>query len=298
MGKIAFVFSGQGDQYSGMGKNLCKQSSAAASVMECCDRMRPGTMEQCFEGTEAELAQTVNTQPCLFALESAIAAAMQEQGIRPDVVAGFSLGEVAAAANAALFDLETGFQLVCRRGELMQQEAEKQKTAMAAVVRLSTNTVQELCSRYSQMYPVNFNAPGQIAVSGAAEQMPLFAADVKAAGGRAVPLKVRGGFHSPFMAHAAVSFKKTLEECSMACPQIPLYSNLTAKPYTEDSVQLLSQQICNPVQWESLVRNMIATGVDTIWEIGPGKTLTNLIRKIAPEVTVRPALEYLEETLC
>lgn len=299
MGKVAFVFSGQGDQHSGMGQQLCEKEPIAASILERCDQARPGTSAQCFEGTEAELAETVNTQPCLFAVEAAIAAVLQAKGVQPDVAAGFSLGEIVAATYTGMFDLETGFHLVCRRGQLMQQAAEQHKTAMQAIVKLSAETVQSLCSQYTQVYPVNFNCPGQISVSGAAEQMPAFAAAVKAAGGRAIPLKVKGGFHSPFMAQAAASFEEELKQQNILAPAIPLYSNLTAEPYNSgNEVQLLSQQICHPVQWERLIRNMIASGVDTFFEIGPGKTLTNLIRKIDPQVTAHSALEYWEENLC
>lgn len=298
MGKVAFVFSGQGDQYPGMGKDLSLAFPVAASILARCEQIRPGTMAQCFEGTDAVLAQTSNTQPCLFAVESAIAAVMHSQGVHPDAVAGFSLGEVVAATEAGMFDLDTGFRLVCCRGQLMQQEAEKQDAAMMAVVRLSGEKVQALCERYSQVYPVNFNCPGQIAVSGSKEQMTLFATDVKAAGGRVIPLKVKGGFHSPFMEQAAVGFEKELQQHTLSAPKIPLYSNLTALPYDEHATQLLSQQICHPVQWETLIRHMIEAGVDTFWEIGPGRTLTNLIRKIDAGVIVRPALEYLEENKC
>ncbi len=298
MGKIAFVFSGQGDQYPGMGKQICETFPAAASVFQRCERIRPGTIAQCFTGTDEELAQTANTQPCLFAMESALATALLSKGVRPHAVAGFSLGELAAAAQAGIFDLETGFRLVCRRGQLMQQDAEKQETAMLAVVKLSAEQVKSLCEPYPQVYPVNFNCPGQIAVSGLAEQMASFAADVKAAGGRAIPLKVRGGFHSPFMAEAAAGFEEELKRTCLCAPSIPLYSNLTARPYDCNTVHLLSQQICNPVQWELLIHNMTDAGIDTFIEIGPGKTLTNLIRKIAPGVRACPAPDYLEEFLC
>lgn len=298
MGKVAFVFSGQGDQHPGMGKELFHTFPAAASVLERCDRIRPGTMAQCFEGDDTVLAQTSNTQPCLFAVESAMAAVMHSKGICPDAVAGFSLGEIVAATEAGMFDLDTGFRLVCRRGQLMQQDAEKQEAAMMAVVRLSAEEVQALCSHYSLVYPVNFNCPGQISVSGQKEQLLLFAAEVKAAGGRAILLKVKGGFHSPFMEQAAAGFEKELQQHTLSVPNIPLYSNLTAMPYDCHALQLLSQQICHPVQWEPLIRHMIAAGVDTFWEIGPGKTLTNLIRKIDCGVTVRSALEYLEESKC
>lgn len=284
MDKIAFVFSGQGDQFPGMGKDLYEKYPAAAEVFNMCDGIRPGTSAQCFEATEEELKQTRNTQPCLYAMELAAAAALRSEGIVPAAAAGFSLGEVAAAAAAGLFDRETGFRLVCRRAELMQRESEKFDTSMAAVVRLSPEKVEELCGRYTQIYPVNYNCPGQVTVSGLSEQMPDFFADVKAAGGRALPLKVKGAFHSPFMAKAGEDFAKELAAVSFGVPAIPLYSNMTAQVYSDDPARLLSEQISSPVRWEKLIGNMIAAGVDTFVEIGPGKTLTNMIRKIDDRV--------------
>ena len=295
MGKIAFVFSGQGDQYPGMGKELAETYPAASIVFGMCDRLRPGTSAQCFEGTEEELKETKNTQPCLYAFELAAVAVLREKGYRPMAVAGFSLGEIAAAAAADIFDYETGFQLVCKRGELMQHEAEKFDTAMAAVVKLSPKQVQEICEKYPDVYAVNFNAPGQVSVSGLASQMKAFSAEVKKAGGRAIPLKVKGAFHSPFMDGAAHAFAAELAKVDMKDMAIKLYSNLTSEPYTEDAVSLLSKQICNPVQWEKLVRNMIKDGIDTFIEIGPGKTLTNMIHKISPEVTACSVMDYLTE---
>ena len=183
MGKIAFVFSGQGDQHPGMGREWCERYPAAAAVFSMCDRVRPGTSAQCFEGTEEELKDTKNTQPCLFAVELAAASVLLEKGIVPDAAAGFSLGEVAAAAVSGILDRETAFRLVCRRGELMQREAEKFYTAMAAVVKLGPEQVQDICARHTGVYPVNFNCPGQITVSGLASQMADFSADVKTADG-------------------------------------------------------------------------------------------------------------------
>ena len=293
MGKVAFVFSGQGDQHPGMGKELVEACPVAAAVYEMCDRLRPGTSAQCFSGTAEELMETKNTQPCLFAMELAAAAVLQEKGVKPDAVAGFSLGEVAAATVAGVFDQETGFRLVCRRGQLMQAAADRFDTAMAAVVKLTAAQVQELCSRFSGIYPVNFNCPGNITVSGLASQMPDFSAAVKAAGGRALPLKVKGAFHSPFMQEAANAFQKELDRAVLRKPEIPLYSNLTARPYGDGAVKLLSGQICSPVQWEKLIRNMIADGIDTFIEIGPGRTLTNMIKKTVPEVNTRTVMEEL-----
>lgn len=291
MGKIAFVFSGQGDQYPGMGKELSEQYPSARAVFDMCDKLRPGTSAQCFEGSEQELMETKNTQPALFATELAYARVLCESGIVPDAVAGFSLGEVTACTFAGVYDDETGFRLVCKRGELMQQEAEKHDTSMAAVVKLPKEKVCELCTAHPEVYPVNFNCPGQVSVSGLSSSMPDFFADVKAAGGRAIPLKVKGAFHSPFMNEAAEAFLAELSQTQPQSSRITLFSNLTAQPYTEDVKGLLSRQICSPVRWEEIVRNMIALGVDTFVEIGPGKTLTNMIRKIDGGVRAYSASE-------
>ena len=298
MGGISFVFSGQGDQYPGMGKELCDLYPEAEKVFRLCDAIRPGTSEQCFSGTAEELKETANTQPCLFAMELAAAQVLLEKGICPDAVAGFSLGEVAAATVAGCFDLETGFRLVCKRGELMQAEAEKHDTAMAAVVKLSAEEVSSLCEKYEGLYPVNFNCPGQTTVSGLSSQMAAFSAEVKAAGGRALPLKVKGAFHSPFMAEAAKAFASELENAERRENTIPLYSNVTAEPYAGDPAPILAKQIESPVQWEKLVRNLITSGIDTFIEIGPGKTLTNMIRKIDTNVNAVSVFDYLEEHSC
>ena len=293
MGKIAFVFAGQGDQYPGMGKILAEQYVCAANGFEMCDRLRPGTLKQCFAGTEEELKETKNTQPCLYAMELAAVKVLEGAGIRPDVVAGFSLGEVVACTAAGVVDEETGFELVCKRGELMQQAAEQFDTSMAAVVKLPQDKVEELCRKFEHVYPVNFNCPGQITVAGLSAEMQAFSAEVKAAGGRAIPLKVKGGFHSPFMREATDAFAIELAKVTLQNPEMTLYSNVTAFPYgtpvqndvsmqsnDRNTAKLLSQQICSPVRWENIIRNMIADGVDTFIEIGPGKTLTNMMGKI------------------
>lgn len=295
MGKIAFVFSGQGDQFPGMGKELADKYPSAKSVFDMCDGIRPGTSEQCFNGTEEELKETKNTQPCLFAMELAAANVLFDKGVRPEALAGFSLGEVTAATAAGIFDNETGFRLVCKRGELMQTEAEKFDTSMAAVVKLTPEQIQDVCAKYSDVYPVNFNCPGQITVSGLASQMKDFSADVKAAGGRALPLKLKGAFHSPFMNAASEAFKVELENAKINKGNITLYSDLTSMPYTDDVAELLSKQICSPVLWEKIVRNMIADGFDTFIEIGPGRTLTNMIKKISADVKAQTVEEYLSE---
>lgn len=287
MGKIAFVFSGQGAQAPGMGKELYDNSAAAKAVFDLCDGIRPDTSEQCFNGTKEELTITSNTQPDMFAVEVAAAKALVEQGVQPDMLAGFSLGEISALAFSGAVSLEDGFRLVCRRGELMQQASESVDSAMVAVVKLPPEKVEELAGQFDQVYPVNYNSPAQTVCAGLSASMDGFKAAVKDAGGRALPLKVSGGFHSPFMASAAKGLVDVLAPMRFGAPSCPLYSNVTAQPYEDGQFKdLLSRQVENPVRWQTIVENMIAAGADTFIEVGPGKTLSGLIGKINSEVKV------------
>jgi len=285
MGKIAFVFAGQGAQAPGMGKAFYETSEAAADVFRAADEVRPGTSVQCFEGTEEELQETKNTQPCLYTVEMAIAAAVAEKGIKADMTAGFSLGELSALTYAGVMDLETGLNAVRNRAELMQQAALDHDTSMAAVIKLTNEKIEELCAGFEHVYPVNFNCPGQTSVSGDAQEMLAFAEKVKEAGGRAKVLKVNGAFHSPYMSKAAEGFREVLSALpAFHEPSVTVYSNYTGLPYTADVIQTLTSQIDNPVKWEMIVRHMIAEGADTFVELGPGKTLTGLIKRIDPDV--------------
>lgn len=285
MGKIAFVFSGQGAQAPGMGKELYECSDAAKAVFELCDSIRPGTSEQCFNGTKEELTVTANTQPDMFAVEVAAARALVEAGIQPDALAGFSLGEISALAFSGAVSLEDGFKLVCRRGELMQEASNAADSAMVAVVKLPPEKVEELAGQFDQVYPVNYNSPAQTVCAGLSSSMDGFKAAVKAAGGRALPLKVSGAFHSPFMSSAAKGLAEVLAPMEFGTPSCPLYSNVTAQPYEDGQFKdLLPRQVENPVRWQTIVENMIAAGVDTFIEVGPGKTLAGLIGKINSDV--------------
>lgn len=297
MAKVAFVFSGQGDQYPGMGADLAQTSEAAENIFAVCDGIRPGTSAMCFGGSAEDLRVTSNTQPCLYAMELAAAEALAERGLQADCVAGFSLGEVVAAAFAGYYSVQAGFRLVMRRGELMQACADRVRTSMVAVLKLSSEKVEELAGHFGQVYPVNYNCPGQISVAGQADQMRKFMAEVRENGGRAVPLKVAGAFHSPFMEGAREPFASAIDEELEKSPigAIPLYSDVTAQPYGENFTELLSSQLCNPVRWEQLVRNMMESGIDTFVEIGPGRTLTNMIHRISADVKAVSYREMLEE---
>ena len=284
MGKVAFLFPGQGAQFAGMGEAIQKISGPAADVFAAADSLRPDTSRQCFSGTEEELRQTRNTQPCIFAVELATAAALEERGIRADVTAGFSLGEIAALTYAGAVDFAAGFRLVRRRGELMQQASEENPSSMVAVLKLPNETVEALCAEFDAVYPTNYNCPGQVSVSGKADEMDAFAKRVKEAKGRAIPIKTAGGFHSPFMAGAAEQFAADLAQCEFSEPRIPLYSNCTGLPYDGDMRDLLRRQIISPVRWEAIIRHMIENGVDTFIEVGPGNVLCGFIQRISDTV--------------
>lgn len=287
MGKVAFVFSGQGAQYGGMGKSLYEASAAAKAVFETAEQIRPGTMQQCFEGALEEISITKNTQPCLFCVDLAAAEALREAGIEPDVVAGFSLGEVAAVTFAGIFTQAEGFSLVTKRGEAMQAAAEKVDSAMAAVLKLANEKVEELCRMHPGVFPVNYNCPGQLVVAGLKSSLGDFLSDVAANGGRAVPLNVSGGFHSPFMESASIRLAQVLSGMDVKAPQMPVYANYTAEPYGEnDAKLLLEKQVSNPVRWQQTVERMIEAGVDTFVEVGAGKTLCGLIKKTNRAVKV------------
>jgi len=284
MGNIAFVFSGQGAQYTGMGRELYEKSPAARAIFDSAERIRPGTIEQCFSGSAGDLARTENTQPCVYCVDLAAAAALKEAGVVADKLAGFSLGELAALAFSGAVTYEDGFRLVCERAKLMQEASECADAGMVAVLKLSDEDVTALCSGYENVFPVNFNCDGQVVVAGLKDELESFTLRVRDSGGRAMPLKVGGGFHSPFMAGAAKGFFETLGRFGIGRPEIPLYSNVTAKPYEGDVRDLLVKQICSPVLWRAVIENMILAGADTFIEVGPGKTLCGLVSRISDKV--------------
>ena len=299
MGKIAFVFAGQGAQSVGMGKDVYVAIPAAREVFAKADAVRPETSNQCFEADAAELMQTKNTQPCVYTVDLAMAAALEAEGIHADMAAGYSLGELAALTYAGAMTVEEGTRVVAERGRLMQIASEAHETGMAAVLKLPDEKVEEICSKYPDLYPVNYNSDGQVSVAGDKEQILHMAEDVKAEKGLAKVLDVSGAFHSPYMNQAAEDFATFLADAEIGEVGIPVYSNRTALPYEGDYKQLLVEQIINPVYWKKLVRNMIDEGVDTFIELGPGKALTSMITRISKDVKMYRVsdMETLQKTV-
>lgn len=280
MGKIAFVFSGQGAQKPGMAREFYDTIPSVKTLFDAAEEYRPGTLDQCFSGTEEELKQTENTQPCLYLADLAAAIAAQDAKITADGVAGFSLGEIPALAFAGAFSYIDGFKIAAKRGEIMSRAARETNASMTAVVKLENEAVERICRKFQRVYPVNYNSPGQLVVSGADNELEQFKIEVKAAGGRCLPVAAGGGFHSPFMDGAAKEFGEYLEGLNIVVPSLPIWSNQSGKGYSTYPKPLMTAQINSPVRWESIIRDMLQQGYDTFIETGVGMTLMKINKRI------------------
>lgn len=302
MSKIAFLFAGQGAQYVGMGRDLYESVPAAKEVFDLGESRRPGTLATCFEGPGEALTQTENTQPALFLVDLACACALSAAGVMPDAVAGFSLGEIPALAFTGVLSDADAFDTVVLRGNTMQTCGERHPGGMAAVMKLPPEEVERIAATFNCIYPVNYNCPGQIACAGAAGEIDAFCDAVKAAGGRAVKLAVSGAFHTPFMADATDALRRHLSGLALSAPKIPLYSDYTADLYPGDSEKIaetIAEQASRSVRWETIIRRMADTGIDTFIEVGAGATLSKLVSRTLTDVQILHVenAETLRETL-
>jgi len=286
---IAFVFPGQGAQYVGMGQSIAARYPAAADLFA-----RAGAvlgfdlLALCAAGPEERLRATENTQPAVLVTGLACAAALAAHGVRPDAVAGLSLGEYAALVSAGVMGFEDAVQLVRQRGLFMQEATAGREVAMAAVIGLEAEKVERLCAEQRHLgvvEPANYNGAGQIVVGGDAAAVRGAVAAAKTAGARrAVLLAVSAPFHTSLMVPAAERLAAVLERVALADAALPVISNVTAEPVrpAEEIRRLLVRQVAAPVRWEESVRHMTAMGVSVFIEVGPGTSLSGLIKKIVP----------------
>lgn len=304
--KIAFVYSGQGAQYAGMGKELYEQYSSVREVFEQASEVLQLDMQAlCFEENNL-LNQTMYTQPAILTVSMAIDALLKEKGLQPDVVAGLSLGEYSAFVKAGVLSFPDALRLVKKRGQYMTEAVPLGEGAMAAVMGLDRAVIEQICQEVSAEHgvvsPANYNMPGQIAIAGLKEPVAAASERLSEAGAkRVVPLIVSGPFHTSLLEPAAKQLKEEIKTVAVADPAIAIVSNTTAQPFEDaESIQhLMVKQVMSPVYWEDSVQKMIEMGVDTFIEIGPGKTLSSFIKKIDKTVQIMNVenTKSLEKTL-
>jgi len=284
---IAYVFPGQGAQFTGMGKDLFDSSDDAKKYFERANEVLGFSLsDTMFTGTEDELKQTRVTQPAIF-LHSVIKAFSLGNDFRPSMVAGHSLGEFSALVAVKCLSFEDGLKLVYQRALAMQDACEAQPSTMAAILGLADEKVEEICKQVDGIVvPANYNCPGQLVISGSVDAVNKACELMKAAGAkRALVLNVGGAFHSPLMEPARVNLEKAINAVTFAKPSCPIYQNVDARPHTdpEEIKQNLVAQLTAPVRWTQTIQNMAADGAAQFVECGPGNVLQGLVKKIVKD---------------
>jgi [acyl-carrier-protein] S-malonyltransferase len=298
---LAFLFAGQGAQKVGMGKSLHESSPAARGLYDEANRVLGWDLAKIsFEGPEGDLTQTKVCQPALFVHGLAVLAALREQGKlpagEPKFALGLSLGELTAYSAAGVFDFATGLKIVQERGRLMQVACEQTTGAMAAVIGEERAKVQDLCREFD-IEAANFNAPGQIIVSGEKAKVGAAVAAAKERGMKKVmPLNVAGAYHSRLMEPARAAFATFLEPITFQAPKFTVLTNTTGQPISEPAAikAALVKQVVSSVLWEDCMRNAVAAGAGAFWELGPGAVLAGLARRTEKTWTVKSFAEFAD----
>jgi [acyl-carrier-protein] S-malonyltransferase len=291
--KIGFIFPGQGSQYAGMGKDLFDNFHLVRKIYQKADSVLGNNIsELSFNGPDETLKQTKFTQPALFIHSYSVAAILEEKNVKANVVAGHSLGEFSALACSKVFSFEDGLKLVHERAFLMNESAEKNPGSMAAIIGLKSNEVDKICSEAQAtglVQPANYNSLQQIVISGSLEGVEKAMEIAREQGAkRVIKLPVSGAFHSQLMSDAADNFKNTLDTVNLEKPQIPVYDNVTSKIVT-DPVEIrinLYKQLTHPVRWVETIQNMINDGITNFIEVGAGKVLTGLVKRIDSSASI------------
>ena len=289
MGKIAFIYPGQGAQKCFMGQDFYNMYPKCAEIFDKAeDALDISVKDLCFRENSL-LDQTQYTQPAMVTTCLGITAVLQDMGIEPDVTAGLSLGEYAAIAAAGGMDYIDAIRLVRRRGVFMEEAVPSGKGAMTAVLGMEAGAIEKVLEEFENVFIANYNCPGQIVITGMKEGVEAAGVKLTEAGAkRCIPLVVSGPFHSIYLKEAGEKLRKHMEEITFNELAIPYITNVTATYVSDkdDIPSLLEKQICSSVRWQQSVETMIADGVDTFIEIGPGKTLAGFIKKIDREVKV------------
>ena len=289
----AYLFPGQGSQFPGMGKDLFDRFEMAKEMFQASDEILGFDLSTILlEGSKEDLQQTRVTQPAIY-LHSVISAKVMGGDFQPDALAGHSLGEFSALTAAGAIDFESGLKLVSQRAEAMQKACNQSEGTMAAVLGLEDQIVEEICQQTSGVVvAANYNCPGQLVISGNVDAIALACEDLKAAGARrALVLPVGGAFHSPLMEPARSELANAIDATHFSAPLCPIYQNTTAQAVSEPKAiqKNLIAQLTAPVRWTQSVNAMIEAGITDFVEVGPGKVLQGLVRKISPEVAISGA---------
>jgi len=296
---LALLFAGQGAQKTGMGKSLYAGSPAARALYDEANRVLGWDLAQLsFEGPDAALTSTKVCQPALFVHGMALLAALREQGKASEInfALGLSLGEVTAYAAAGVFDFTTGLRIVAERGRLMQLACEQTSGAMAAVIGEERASVAELCRDFD-VEAANFNAPGQIIISGEKTKIAAAVAGAKERGmKKVIPLNVAGAYHSRLMDPARVAFSAYLESVPFAAPKFTVFTNTTGQAIADPAAikNALVKQVVSSVLWEDCMRQAVAAGTTTFWELGPGGVLAGLARRTEKSWSIKNFSEFTD----